>query len=116
MPKTTKFTGVIENAYGKALTVPIKYAGEFEELLEGDEIPAKEQPEPKEILAFVNNRRKASARQASMNVALNAAGIEKPTLAEPEVQFKEMTKILVAAGRSQEQARQMANANLGTNF
>lgn len=116
MPKVTPFKGTIENAYGKALPVPLAYNGTFEELVEGDEIPAKEQPDPEEILAFVNNRRKASARQAAMNVALNAAGIEKPTLDEPEVQHREMVKILMKAGRDEATARQMANANLGTSF
>jgi|SRR5688572_13217506 len=116
MPKTTTFKGTMENAYGNPLPTPINYNGSFEELTEGDQVPAKEQPDAKELLAYVNNKRKANARQKAMQGALDTAGIEKPTLDNPEVQFKQMVKILTTAGRTEEQARQMANANLGTSY
>lgn len=116
MPKRTKFSGVMENAYGKALPTPIKYNGDFEELIDGDAIPEKEKPDGDDLLKWVNNRRKASERQKSMQVALDAANIEKPTLDDPEEQFKGMVRILVKAGKDEEMARQMANANLGTTF
>jgi hypothetical protein len=116
MPKTTTFKGVIENAYGKPLPTPVKYAGDFQELVKGDEIPAKEVPDADELLTYANNKRKANARQKSMQSALTAAGIEKPTLENPEEQFKQMVKILVTAGKTEEDARQMANANLGTSY
>lgn len=116
MPKKTPFKGVIENAYGKELTTPLKYSGYFVELIEGDEIPEKEKPDPEDLMKWVNNRRKASARQKSMQVALDAANIEKPTLDDPLEQFKGMVRILVKAGKDEDTARQMANANLGTTF
>lgn len=116
MPKTTTFKGTMENAYGSPLPTPINYSGSFEELVKGDEIPAKESPDADELLSYVNNKRKANARQKSMQSALDAAGIAKPTLDDPEVQFKQMVKILTTAGRSDADARQMANANLGTNY
>jgi len=116
MPKTTTFKGVIENAYGAQLPTPIKYEGEFEELVKGDEIPAKEAPDADELLAYVNNKRKANARQKSMQAALTASGIEKPTLEDPKVQFSQMVKILVTAGKSEDVAKQMANASLGTSY
>jgi nucleotide-binding universal stress UspA family protein len=116
MPKTTTFKGTMANAYGSPLATPINFSGSFEELEKDDEIPAKEQLDAEELLAYVNNKRKANARQKSMQAALDAAGIEKPTLEQPEVQFKQMVKILTTAGRSEADARQMANANLGTNY
>jgi hypothetical protein len=114
--KTTPFKGVIENAYGRPLPTSLKYAGEFEQLEKGDTIPKDEVPKDSDILDYVNNKRKANARQKSMQSALTAAGIEKPTLENPEEQFKQMVKILVTAGKSEEDARQMANANLGTSY
>lgn len=117
MAKNTTFKGVIENAYGKPLSTPIKYAGSFEELEKGDEIPAKEQPSADDILSYVNNKRKANARQKEMQAALDAAGIAKPALGEDmEFTFNSMVKILVATGKTEEVARQMANANLGTSY
>ena len=114
--KQSTFKGVIENAYGKPLPSPISYSGSFEELAAGDEIPAKEKPDEKDLLAYVNNKRKANARQKSMQEALTAAGIEKPTLEDAEEQFRQMVKILTTAGKDDATARQMANANLGTSY
>lgn len=117
MPKTTAVKGVIENAYGKVLPTPIKYEGEFEELVKGDEIPAKENPDADELLDYVNNKRKANARQKAMAAALQAAGIVKPEVGEDmEFTFKQMVKILLATGKDEATARQMANANLGTSY
>jgi len=117
MAKTTTFKGVIENAYGKPLSAPIKYEGDFEELVKGDEIPAKEVPDADELLAYANNKRKANARQKAMQVALTAAGIEKPEVGKDmEFTFREMVKILVATGKTEDVAKQMANANLGTSY
>lgn len=117
MPKTTTFKGVIENAYGKPLTTPLKYSGEYEELVKGDEIPAKENPTEDDILDYVNNKRKANARQKAMQASLDAAGISKPALGEDMLfTFNQMVKILVATGKSEADAKQMANANLGTSY
>ena|SRR5687768_12836850 len=126
MPKTTTFKGTMENAYGNKLETPINYNGSYEHLLspkeaakEGtvpDAIPEKEKPDEEDIYAVVNNKRKQNERQKSMQAALDAADVKKPSLDQPEVQFKQMVKILTTAGRSEEQARQMANANLGTSY
>lgn len=114
--KQSTFKGVIENAYGKPLPSPISYSGSFEELEKGDAIPPKEDPDEDERRTYANNKRKANARQKAMQLALTAAGIEKPTLEDAEEQFRQMVKILTTAGKSDEQARQMANANLGTSY
>lgn len=114
--KVTSFKGVIENAYGKPLPTPLKYQGDFEELEKGDEIPAKEQPDADELLSYVNNKRKSNARQKAMQASLTAAGIEKPTLENPEEQFKQMVKILTTAGKDEATAKQIANSTLGTSY
>ena len=117
MPKTTIFKGVIENYFGKPLPTPLKYNGEFEELQTGDAIPDKEKPSEDDLLSYVNNKRKATARQKAMQAALDAAGIEKPEVGKDmEFTFREMVNILVKTGKTEEVAKQMANANLGTSY
>lgn len=136
MPQTKTFSGVIENAFGKPLPSPIKYEGSFEELqydeskakavvltlpaLDGaDEIPAKEVPTLADIYSLVNNASKANARQKAMQKALTEAGIEKPEVGKDmEFTFKQMLGILKATFKDKDEAtlRQMANANLGTNY
>jgi hypothetical protein len=115
--KTEKFAGTIETAYGKPVSPALKYAGEVETYESIDEVKAKgEFPKDSEILSYVNARAKANKRAEVMNATLKAAGIEKPGLTDPEVQFKEMVKILQATGKSEADARQSANAILGTSY
>lgn len=113
--ETIKFSGVMENAYGQKLEKPIAFDGEYEAYTSFDEIPEKEKPSEDEILNIVNNKTKANARQKSMNAALTAAGIEKPTLKDsPELQISTMAKVLMASGKyTQEQAEQIARQTLG---
>jgi hypothetical protein len=92
--RTENFSGTIETAYGNKLATELKYEGSYEHLLTVDAIPADEVLQPKDILATVNNKRKAAARQAAMQKALDGAGIKKPTLDDPAVQLSEMVKIL----------------------
>lgn len=115
--KTEKFSGTMESAYGQPLQKPIKFDGAFEAFDSLDEVKtANEYPSNDELVTFVNNKRKANARQKAMNAALTAAGIEKPTLEDPKVQYQQMVKVLLAAGKSEDDARQAANALLGTSF
>jgi hypothetical protein len=112
--KTSFFKGVMESAYGKNLEKPIRFEGSFEELQNVKEIPAKEYPTDEDILSFVNNKRKAAERQKVMNAALFGAGVEKPKLEEDkQAQLRMIFKALVAAGRSENEARQVASATLG---
>lgn len=111
--KTVEFKGTIEKAYNQTLPEPVAYSGSFEELEKSDAIPEKEKLTDEDILSVVNNKRKASARQSAMQEALKAAGIEKPTLDDPQVQLREMIKILTKAGRSEEDARSLAETTLG---
>jgi putative cell wall-binding protein len=112
---TEKFSGEISSAYGNPVSPAIKFDGTFEAYEKYEDVPEKERPDEKELLAFVNNRRKASARQSAMQSALDAAGIKKPTLEDAAVQIREMAKVLLAAKKadSQEAAEAAAKSILG---
>jgi hypothetical protein len=113
MAKAETFSGKMENAYGQPLAKAISFSGTYDAFESVEEIRSKnEYPSDDEIVAFVNNKRKANARQKSMQAALDAAGIAKPTLEDPQVQLKSMIKIFVAAGRSEDEARKLAEAAL----
>jgi hypothetical protein len=112
--KTEKFAGTIENAYGKAVTPALRFEGEFsafetiEELREKNEYPSDD-----EVIALVNNKRKANARQKSMQSALDAAGYEKPTLEnDRQLQVKTLVKVFLAAGKSEAEAIKLAESTL----
>lgn len=112
--KTEKFSGTIESAYGSQLDTALKFEGTFEAYESVDEVKAgNDFPNNDEILAFVNNKRKANARQKSMTETLTAAGINKPTLDDPQVQLATIIKALVASGKSKDDATKLAEATLG---
>lgn len=112
--KNETFEGVMENAYGKPLPTPIKFAGDypaFEGIVEVRE--ANAYPKDAEIVDFVNNRAKANARQKAMQAALDAAGIVRPTLEnDSQLRLKKMYDILVANGSSHDEARAIAASTL----
>lgn len=112
--QTETYKGTIESAYGNVLDVALKFEGQFEAYTSIDELKtANDMPSNDEIVKFVNDKRKANARQKSMQAALDAAGIAKPTLEDPKVQFTQMVKILVTSGKSDAEARAIASAALG---
>jgi hypothetical protein len=113
--KTESFKGTIESAYGQTLPQAIKFAGEFDAYETLDEVPEKDKLSDSDILKVINDSRKANARQKSMNEALNAAGIEKPTLENSvDLQVKNMVKSLVASGKyNTETATSFAKQVLG---
>ena len=112
--KTETFKGTIESAYGSPLANAVTFNGSFEAYSDYDEMTkAQDLPSRDEQLAFINNKRKANARQKAMQEALTAAGINKPTLDDPQVQLKTIIKALMAGGRSEEVATQVAEATLG---
>src|SRR5215510_5768378 len=96
--KTETFAGSIENAYGKPLPKPVAFEGNFEAYENIDEIrAANDFPSNDDVVDFVNNKRKASARQKSMQAALDAAGYEKPTLeTDEDLQIATIVKALLA--------------------
>jgi hypothetical protein len=115
--KTETFNGTMENAYGKTLPEPVKFSGSFDSLETIDEVrSANEYPDDKEVVAWANAKRKASARQKAMNAALEAAGITKPTLEDPQVQLATIIKALRASGRSEDEAIALAETALGVKY
>ena len=105
---------VIETAYGKKLDTPIPYKFSWNEYANRVEvIDAKQDPDDDAITKFVNATNKANARQKALTAALEAAGIEKPTLkTDEQLRLRKMYEILVANGDSHEVARQAASAHL----
>lgn len=113
MPKTVNKSAKVETAYGQTLAEPVTFSYSYEELVKGDEIPADEQPDADDLRSYVNQKRNATARSKAQNDALTAAGISKPTLEDPNVQLSTMVKVLVAAGKSAQEADTIARATLG---
>jgi|SRR5688500_1099604 len=113
--KNETFKGTIENAYGLTLPTAVKFEGSYESVENFAEIPEKEKPSQDDIVDYVNAKRKANARQKSMNEALTAAGIVKPTLENnTDLQVKTMVKALTASGKyNEEQATAIAKQTLG---
>lgn len=115
--KTEQFSGTIESAYGKVLPSKLSFKGEYEAFETVDELKAKnEYPSDEEIVSFVNSKRKANERQKSMNEALTAAGIQKPTMDDPQVQLATIIKALRASGRSEDEAISLAETTLGVKY
>lgn len=124
--KVKTFDGKIENAYGLPLlsnkwkegvtpVAELPYVASFEEVLSYDAIPPKEFPDKDDILASVNQARKANARQKSMQKTLDDAGVIKPTLADSdELRLKTMVGSMVASKKyNVEQATTLAKQILG---
>lgn len=110
--KTETFSGNIENAWGKPVNPPLKFNGSYEAFTSIEELREKnEYPKDDEIVSFVNARRKANERQKVMNAALEAAGYEKPTLENDKgLQFRTMVKTLIAGGKSEDEAKAIAQS------
>lgn len=115
--KQAKVEGTITRAFEQDLATPVPYSGTCDEYETYAEVEAANKvPSHDDIVSFVNQRIKANARQALMATALEMAGIKKPTLEDPRVQFNQIVKSLVAAKKSREEAVAAANGLLGTSF
>jgi hypothetical protein len=112
MKSVTK-TATVTTAFGIPLSEPVEFAYEYQELQKGDEIPARETPDEEDIRALVNSKRNAGARSKAQAESLKAAGISAPTLEDADFRLRQMVKVLVAAGRSETEAEQVAKAALG---
>lgn len=115
--KTETFEAVAESAYGSELPSAVKYQFTVNLLEAQSEIPAEEQPSAKDIVTLVNNKRKANARQKAMLIAFDAAGIKAPKVDESAdgILFaaKQTVKTLIATGKGENEAKQMAAALFG---
>jgi hypothetical protein len=110
---TKTISGTIETAYGKTLDTPLSYTGSVE-LFDSvqDAKDAGQWPSEKEILKSVNADRIQSETASARKAALDAAGIKAPTAENPEVAFKILVKTLLAQGKTQDKAEQLAKAML----
>lgn len=113
--RTETFEGTISSFYGVAVNPPLSFKGSYDHLENLTEVPAGERLTPDEELAVINNKRKASKRQAEMQAVCDAAGLKKPTLEDAAVQIREMSKVLLAAKKAdtQEAAEALARNILG---
>lgn len=112
--KLEKFTGKMESAYGNDLPTPLKFSGEFQAYETIEEIrAANDLPSDKEVVTSVNARRKASEVQKARTAALEAAGIKAPTNEDPRTAHKNMVAILVAQGKTEDEAVDLATKVLG---
>ena len=94
--KTETFSGTTSTAYGEPLDKPLPVVGTYEAFENKAEIiAANEMPSDDELVAFVNNKRKANARAKATQVALDKAGIAKPDPNSPEVLRKTAIATLV---------------------
>jgi hypothetical protein len=113
-----KFSGTIENYYGKPLATALSYEAETDNFDGIDEVKsANEFPKDSEIVTFVNAKRKAVIRQRAMQAAVDAAGIVKPTLEnDGQLRLKNVFKILVAGGTPEAEARDIASTATGVSW
>lgn len=126
-----KFDGTISSAYGRSLATKLDFDGTYDAFgpdkdvrkytaadwdAAVEEIRAfeggKEFPSNEDLVNFVNNKRLANARQKAMTATLDAAGIKKPTLEDPQVRFEQMVKILTMSGQTESEAKATAAAAL----
>jgi hypothetical protein len=124
--KIESFDGKIESAYGRELKANrfkdgfpvvsvLNYTATYEKLEKYDDIPEKEMPDKDDILAVVNNARKANARQKARGDALEVAGVIKPTMADDdELKIKSiMVGLLASKLYTEVTARAFARKALG---
>jgi hypothetical protein len=113
---TTKtISGSIETAYGKTLDTPLAYSGEatqYDSVQEAKDKDAGVWPSEKEVLKSVNADAVQSATASARKSALDAAGIKPPTAEDPDVAFKILVKTMLAQGKSQDVAEQLAKQML----
>jgi len=102
-------------AYGKVLPVALKFDIVFDAFESMEEVKAANAlPKDKELLSMINGRLKATATTAARNVAIEQAGIVKPTAEnDPQLRLRETAKLLQTNGESEESARAIASQVLG---
>ena len=114
---TETFKAEAASAYGNELKEVINYEYTVNLVQTLAEVPAEEQPSAKDLVTLVNNKRKANERQKQMLIAFDKAGIKAPKVdATPDgILFaaKNTVKTLVATGKSEDEAKQMAAVLFG---
>jgi hypothetical protein len=118
MAKTVSKTATVETAYGQPLPTAVKFNYSYVELQKGDEIPAAELPKDNDelIRTYVNAKRNSAARAKAQTDALEAEGIVAPKSDDPKVVRRNFMRNLVLAGKSEDEATQIADTVLGSDF
>lgn len=117
--KEIKGSSVAQTAYGKKLDTPITYDYIYNAYENGDElVAAKDELTIDEQVKFRNNERLSNARQKSLQAALDAAGIVKPTIEnDDQLRLRDMFKVLMSSKRYDEAtARELAATTLGLSW
>jgi hypothetical protein len=122
--KTETLKGTIESAFGVKLPSALEYNGSFEAYENVSEVrAANDMPSDDEVVSFRNTQRRNNKRQALMTDALEVAAkawtgtgtnpYVKPTLeTSSDLRFKVIYDALIAAGKSEEEAKATATAAL----
>lgn len=110
--KNDTFKATVTTAYGQTLKTPLKISGSYE-VFETVEEVREAYRKPNEFDEFVigaaNAASKASAIAAERTKQLDDAGIKAPKLGEDrEATIRHIMRGLVAAGKSEEEARRIA--------
>lgn len=109
-------TSEAKTAYGKTLETPVAYSYDWEIYDTFAElVAAKDELTNDEQVKVRNVEHQSNARQKALTAALDAAGIEKPTLENDEqLRLKEMFKVLMSSKKyTEDAARAMASSTLG---
>lgn len=107
--KTETGKATVATAFGETLPKAIEYTFSYVALENVEQVrQAEEFPTDEDIVEYVNNKRKANARQKALLDALEAAGYKKPSSAMSP--WDKMVKLLTANGRTQSEAEQIATA------
>jgi hypothetical protein len=116
---------VAEKAWGKKLDAPISYEYSYTTYESGEElVAAKDELTIDEQLKVRNSERQTNARQKALAVALDAAGIVKPTAEnDSQIALRDMVKTLLTSKMpdgsrryTEEKAREVASLNLGVEW
>jgi len=113
--KTETFKALAETAYGKKLAQSIEYPVEYDAYTSYAEVvSANDLLSEQETVDTRNTQRKANARQKALQVALDAAGIVKPTIEnDSQMRLRKMYDLFMANGASSSEARIKASNALG---
>lgn len=106
-------------AYGEKLTTPIDYDYQWTAYQTTEElVAAKDELTLDEQLKIRNTERQNNARQKALQVALDKAGIIKPTIENnDQLRLKDMFKVLMSSKRySEDEARKLASTTLGIDW
>jgi len=109
MTKQNK-TAVAKTAHGKVLDTPVSYTFSWEDYdTHAELVAANDTLTNDEVVKVRNTERQNNARQKALTAALDAAGIQRPTLEDPQFRLRKMFDIFKANGLSDADAKVAAS-------